>query len=167
MPFKVFQPNIDETPIDKETPQNLVKRISLLKAEEAHKKYKNHLIIAADTILYSRKIFFHKTTNKVLAEKNLKLLSGRRHTIFTGLTILYKTHNKFFYLSKTKIKFKVLNDIEIKKYLTLEEWKNKTGSYAIQGYGAFFINYISGSYSGAVGLPLEKLYYVLKDKKIL
>jgi len=167
VPFKVFQPNIDETPIDKETPQNLVKRISLLKAEEAHKKYKNHLIIAADTILYSRKFFFHKTTNRGLAEKNLKLLSGRRHTIFTGLTILDETYNKFFYLSKTKIKFKVLNDIEIKKYLTLEEWKNKTGSYAIQGYGAFFINYISGSYSGAIGLPLEKLYYVLKDKKIL
>ncbi len=94
-------------------------------------------------------------------------MSGRRHTIFTGLTIVDKTHNKFFYLTKTKIKFKVLNDIEIKKYLTLNEWKNKTGSYAIQGYGAFFINYISGSYSGAVGLPLEKLYYVLKDKKIL
>ena len=167
MPFKVFQPNIDETPIDKETPQNLVKRISLLKAEEAYKHYKNHLIIAADTILYSRKKFFHKTTNKDLAEKNLKLLSGKRHRIFTGLTIIDKTHNKFFYLTKTRIKFKVLNNIEIKKYLNLDEWKNKTGSYAIQGYGAFFINYISGSYSGAVGLPLEKLYYVLKDKKIL
>ena len=94
-------------------------------------------------------------------------MSGRRHTIFTGLTLLDKTHNKFFYLSKTKIKFKILEDIEIQKYLTLNEWKNKTGSYAIQGYGAFFINYIAGSYSGAVGLPLEKLYYVLKDKKIL
>ena len=163
----MFEPNVDETPQAKETPQNLVKRISLLKAEEAYKQYKKQLIIAADTILYSRKKIFHKTTNKGLAEKNLKLLSGRRHTIFTGLTIIDRTYNKFFYLTKTKIKFKVLNDVEIKKYLTLNEWKNKTGSYAIQGYGAFFINYISGSYSGAVGLPLEKLYYVLKDKKIL
>ena len=163
----MYEPNVDESPKEKETPQNLVKRISLLKAEEAHKQYKNHLIIAADTILYSRKKFFHKTTNKILAEKNLKLLSGRRHTIFTGLTILDKTNNKFFYLTKTKIKFKVLNDNEIKKYLTLNEWKNKTGSYAIQGFGSFFVNYISGSYSGAVGLPVEKLYYLLKDKKIL
>ena len=163
----MYVPNVDETPADKETPQNLVKRISLLKAEEAHKQYKSHLIIAADTILYSRKKFFHKTTNKLLAEKNLKLLSGRRHTIFTGLTIIDKTYNKFFYLTKTKIKFKVLNDNEIKKYLMLDEWKNKTGSYAIQGYGSFFINYISGSYSGAVGLPVEKLYYLFKEKKIL
>ena len=85
VPFKVFEPNVDETPRDKETPQNLVKRISLLKAEEAHKQYKNHLIIAADTILYSRKKFFHKTTNKGIAEKNLKLLSGRRHTVLLDL----------------------------------------------------------------------------------
>ena len=49
----------------------------------------------------------------------------------------------------------------------LDEWKNKTGSYAIQGYGSFFINYISGSYLGAVGLPVEKLYYLFKEKKIL
>ena len=165
--FKVFNPNINETPLPKEKPESLVKRISLLKAEEAYKNYKGHLIIAADTILYSRKKFFHKTTYKDIAEKNLKLLSGKRHTIFTGLTVLDKNDNKFFYLTKTKIKFKVLNDIEIKKYLTLNEWKNKTGSYAIQGYGAFFINFISGSYSGAVGLPLEKLYHVLKYKKIL
>merc|ERR1711991_1301657 len=97
VPFKVFEPK------DKETPQNLVKRISLLKAEEARKQYKKQLIIAADTILYSRKKFFHKTTNKSLAEKNLKLLSGKRHTIFTGLTILDEANNKFFYLSKTKV----------------------------------------------------------------
>ena len=167
MPFKVFEPNIDETPKNKETPKNLVKRLSLSKAEEAYKKYKNHCIIAADTILYSRKIFFHKTDNKEQARLNLRLLSGKRHTIFTGLTILDNKHNKFFYLSKTKIKFKVLNDIEILKYLALDEWKNKTGSYAIQGYGAFFINFISGSYSGAVGLPLEKLYSILREKKFL
>ena len=68
----MFEPNVDETPQAKETPQNLVKRISLLKAEEAHKKYKSHLIIAADTILYSRKKFFHKTTKKGQAERNLK-----------------------------------------------------------------------------------------------
>ena len=95
------------------------------------------------------------------------MLSGRRHTIFTGLTILDETQKKFSYLTITKIKFKILSDIEIKKYLALDEWKNKTGSYAIQGYGAFFVNFISGSYSGAVGLPLEKLYYVLNEKKIL
>ncbi len=75
-----------------------------MKAEEAHKKYKRHLIIAADTILYSRKKFFHKTINKGLAEKNLKLLSGRRHTIFTGLTILDKTHNKFFFFNQNQDK---------------------------------------------------------------
>ena len=151
----------------KEKPESLVKRISLLKAEEAYKNYKEHLIIAADTILYSRKKFFHKTENKTQAYNHLKLLSGKRHTIFTGLTIIDSDYKKYFYLTKTKIKFKVLNDNDINKYLILEEWKNKTGSYAIQGYGASFISFLAGSFSGAVGLPLEKLHYVLKEKNIL
>ncbi len=95
------------------------------------------------------------------------MLSGKRHTIFTGLTLIDNHYKKYFYLTKTKIKFKILNENDINKYLILDEWKNKTGSYAIQGYGAFFINFLSGSYFGAIGLPLEKLYYVLTEKKIL
>ena len=151
----------------KEQPESLVKRISLLKAEEAYKNYKKHLIIAADTILYSRKKFFHKTEDKKQAYRHLKLLSGKRHIIFTGLTIIDSNYKKYFYLTKTKIKFKVLNENDINKYLILGEWKNKTGSYAIQGYGAIFINFLVGSYSGAIGLPLEKLQHVLKEEKIL
>ena len=165
--FKVFNPNINETPLPKEKPESLVKRISLLKAEEAYKNYKGHLIIAADTILYSRKKFFHKTENKKQAYNYLKLLSGKRHTIFTGLTIIDSDYKKYFYLTKTKIKFKVLNENDINKYLILDEWKNKTGSYAIQGYGSIFISFLAGSYSGAVGLPLEKLHHVFKEKNIL
>lgn len=138
-----------------------------MKAQEAYKKYNNHLIVAADTIVYTRRKFLNKTTDKAQAFTNLKTLSGRRHSVFTGLTILDDKKKSIFYLTKTKVKFKVLSNYDIKKYLTLDEWKNKTGSYAIQGYGSFFINFLSGSYSGAVGLPLEKIYYVLREKKIL
>ena len=60
------------------------------------------------------------------------------------------------YLTKTKINFKVLNDIDIKKYLTLNEWKNKTGSYAIQGYGAFLLIIYLVHIQVLLGLPLEK-----------
>ena len=49
----------------------------------------------------------------------------------------------------------------------MEEWKNSTGSYAIQGYGGSFINFISGSYTSAVGLPLERVYILLKNHKLL
>ena len=167
IPFKIFKPNVDETPLPKEEPESLVKRISLLKAEEAYKIYKKDLIIAADTILYARKKFFHKTEDREQAYNYLKLLSGKRHTIFTGLTIIDSNYKKYFYLTKTKIKFKVLNQNDINKYLILDEWKNKTGCYAVQGYGAIFINFLAGSFSGAIGLPLEKLHHVLREKKIL
>ena len=165
--FKVFEPNVQENPEDHETPQNLVRRISMLKAEAAYKKNKGNFIIAADTILYARKTFFHKTTDKDIAYKNLKLLSGRRHCIYTGLTIIDEKNKISFFLTKTKIKFKSLTVYDIENYLKLEEWKNKTGSYAIQGYGASFVSFLSGSYSGAVGLPLDKLYNILKSYKLI
>lgn len=100
-----------------------------------------------------------------MAYNNLKLLSGRRHTIFTGLTVINNKNKISFFLTKTKIKFKVLKDSDIERYLKLEEWKNKAGSYAIQGYGGSFVNFLSGSYSGAIGLPIEKLYDILNLKK--
>ena len=91
----MFKPNVDEAPLPKELPENLVKRISLLKAEKAYKNYKKHFIIAADTILYSRKKFFHKTEDKAKAYNHLKLLSGKRHIIFTGLTIIDSNYKKY------------------------------------------------------------------------
>ena len=72
-----------------------------------------------------------------------------------------------FFLTTTKVKFRVLTNDDIKKYLLSKEWRNKTGSYAIQGFGASFVNFLSGSYSGAVGLPLDKVFYVLKANKLI
>jgi len=60
-----------------------------------------------------------------------------------------------------------LTKYDIERYLNLDEWKNKTGSYAIQGYGASFISFLSGSYSGAIGLPLEKIYHILRSYKLI
>ena len=156
---------MNETPLKNERPESLVKRLSLMKANQARLKYKKSFILAADTIVYAKKKFFFKTKDVNVAFNNIKSLSGGRHTVYTGLTFISPKEEIKFYLSKTRIKFKKLHDEEVKQYLTLEEWKNVAGSYAIQGYGSFFVNYISGSYSGAVGLPVEKLYYLLKEKK--
>jgi septum formation protein len=144
-----------------------VKRLSLIKANQAKLKYKNSFILAADTIVYSKKRFFSKTDDINIAFNNIKLLSGGRHTVYTGLTFINSKEQINFYLTKTRIKFKKLNDQEVKEYLLLEEWKNSAGSYAIQGYASSFINFISGSYTSAIGLPLEKVYNILKNNKLL
>ena len=158
---------MNETPLKNERPESLVKRVSLMKANQAKLKYKNTFILSADTVIYTKKKFLSKTEDINIAFNNIKLLSGGRHTVYTGLTFINSKEEIKFYLTKTKIKFKKLNDKEIKEYLTLEEWKNVAGSYAIQGYGSSFINFISGSYTSAVGLPLEKVYTILKNYKLL
>ena len=138
-----------------------------MKANQAKLKHKGCFVISADTIVYARKTLFFKTSDATLALKNIKLLSGRRHTVYTGITFINLKEEAKFYLSKTKIKFKKLSEKEIKDYLKLDEWKDCSGSYAIQGYGGSFINFISGSYSSAVGMPLEKIYTIFKNYKLL
>ena len=144
-----------------------MKRLSLNKAKEAKKKYKNNLIIAADTVVYARRSIFLKTTDQNIAYINLKKLSGRRHTVYTGVTTINANNETSFCLSKTKVKFKQIDEFDIKKYLNSNEWKNSSGSYAIQGYAASFISYVSGSYTSVIGLPMEKIYNILKKNKLI
>ena len=165
--YETFSPKVNETPLKNERPESLGKRLSLMKANQARLKYKKSFILSADTIVYAKKKFFLKTEDVNVAFNNIKSLSGGRHTVYTGLTFISPKEEIKFYLSKTRIKFKKLHDEEVKQYLTLEEWKNVAGSYAIQGYGSSFINFISGSYTSAVGLPLEKVYTIFRNHKIL
>ena len=165
--YEIFLPNVNETQLKNERPEILVKRLSLMKANQAKLRYKKSFIIAADTVVYARKRFFFKTEDVNVAFNNIKLLSGGRHTIYTGLTFISPKEEIKFYLSKTRIKFKKLNEEAIKQYLALEEWKNVAGSYAVQGFGSSFINFISGSYTSAIGLPIEKVYTIFRNHKIL
>ena len=93
----MFAPEVDETPNKNESPQKFVRRISLLKAQAANASFKENFIIAADTILYARKTFFHKTEDENIAYENLQLLSGRRHSIYTGLTTIDKKNKMNFF----------------------------------------------------------------------
>ena len=165
--FETFSPKIDETILKNEKPSELVKRLSLLKAQKAKKANEGSYIIAADTVVFARKKIFLKTLKKKTALNNLISLSGRRHTIFTGLTFVNPNNEVKFTLSKTKIKFKSLDKFDIEKYIQSGEWKGKAGSYAVQGYASSFIHFISGSYTSAIGLPIEKVYYLLKMNKFL
>ena len=125
------------------------------------KQYSQSIILTADTVVAIGRRILPKTMDAITAEQCLKLISGRRHKVFTSLT-LNTPHNSL----KTKtiqsiIKVKRLHPDEISYYLATKEWEGKAGGYAIQGIAASFINFISGSYSNVVGLPLAELYRVL------
>ncbi len=160
-PDLILSPNIDEEIFYKELPRLYVERMSLKKNRVFQQQYFQSIILTADTVVSVGRRILPKTMDINTAEECLKLISGRRHKVFTSFT-LYTPNNSL----KTKtiqsiIKFKRLHSDEINYYLASNEWEGKAGGYAIQGIASSFINFISGSYSNVVGLPLAELYRAL------
>ena len=160
-PDLVLLPNINEKVLSKELPHIYVERMSLEKNKVFQQQYSQSIILTADTVVAIGRRILPKTMDANTAEQCLKLISGRRHKVFTSFS-LYTPHNSL----KTKtiqsiIKFKRLHPDEISYYLASKEWEGKAGGYAIQGIASSFINFISGSYSNVVGLPLAELYRAL------
>ena len=160
-PDLILSPNIDEKILSKELPRMYVERMSLEKNKVFQQEYSQSIILTADTVVSIGRRILPKAMNMKMAEECLKLISGRRHKVFTSFT-LHTPHNSL----KTKtiqsiVKFKRLHPDEMSYYLASKEWEGKAGGYAIQGIAASFINFISGSYSNVVGLPLAELYRAL------
>ena len=121
-------------------------------------KFPNDLILTADTVVYAGKRIIDKTDNKTEALHFLKILSGRRHRVSTAFNIYLKNKINTLKVVTSIVKIKRLSDSEIENYLATNEWKDKAGVYAIQGSAEKFIQFISGSYSNIVGLPLNQVY---------
>ena len=156
--------NIDESIKKKEKPKLYLKRICFEKALNIQDKYKQDIILSADTIVTTGQKIFGKPSDKEDAIKTLKYLSGRNHNVSTGVCVLYKNKRKIKIID-TKIKFKKLHDDEINQYIKTNEWTDKAGSYAIQGHAERFIIKLNGSYSNVVGLPLYETVNLLKSIK--
>ena len=160
-PDLILSPNIDEKIFSKELPHIYVKRMSLEKNRVFQQKYPESIILTADTVVSVGRRILPKTMDINKAEECLKLISGRRHKVFTSFTLHTPNSPLKTKTIKSIIKFKRLHPDEINYYLASKEWEGKAGGYAIQGIAASFINFISGSYSNVVGLPLAELYRVL------
>ena len=96
-----------------------------------------------------------------MAEECLKLISGRRHKVLTSFTLYSPDFPLKVKTIQSTVKFKRLHSEELDYYLKSKEWEGKAGGYAIQGLAASYINFLSGSYSNVVGLPLAELYRAL------
>ena len=157
-PDLILSPNINENMFSKELPRIYVKRMSLEKNRVFQQKYPESIILTADTIVSVGRRILPKTMDKNTAAECLKLISGRRHKVFTSFTLHSPNNSLKIKTIQTIIKFKRLHADEISYYLASKEWEGKAGGYAIQGIAASFINFMSGSYSNVVGLPLAELY---------
>ncbi|MFA4880144.1 MAG: Maf family protein [Candidatus Doudnabacteria bacterium] len=144
-------------------PKKLVKFLSLKKAKAAAKKHPNAIIIAADTlVVYQDKILGKPKTLKH-AHRMLQLLNNKKHSVFTGFTILDTKNKKTVSkVVETKVYFRNLSKKEIENYIQSEKPLDKAGAYAIQNLGELLIKKIEGDYSNVVGLPMSELAQSLK-----
>ena len=157
-PNEIFKPEINEDPQKKELPILYVKRMAKERMDVVKKKFPNDLILTADTIVYVGRRIIDKTNEQSKAIKFLELLSGRRHRVSTAFNLYCKDKIDSLRVVTSVVKMKRLTDNEIKSYIETNEWIGKAGAYGIQGSAEKFIQFISGSYTNIVGLPLNQVY---------
>jgi septum formation protein len=150
---------VDETPVPGESPQDLVRRLALAKAElVAARAVGPAIVIAADTIVALEAAILGKPRTSEDARQMLAKLSGRTHTVMTGvLLIRLPDVERREFIETTQVHFASVSKEEIAKYLSSGEPFDKAGAYAIQGLGGRFIPRIDGCYFNVVGLPLARL----------
>ena len=145
-------------------PVDIVSRLCLQKANSVAKRYKEGIVIAADTVGSLDGTVFGKPADELEAAKILTMLSGRCHQGITALCVIDTSTGKSdIRVAETQVCFRILAQHEIEGYVRSGEWKDKAGAYAIQGLGAALVKEIHGDYSNVVGLPLAVLVEVLKQ----
>jgi len=159
-PEHLIPAHVDETPERGELPRKLATRLAQSKAMTTFRKARqagigdNALVLGADTVVAIGRRILPKAQTMNEAEDCLRMLSGRSHRVFTGVCLLSPSGAARNRLVETKIRFKRLSQHEIESYLASAEWRGKAGGYAIQGIAGSFVQKLSGSYQGVVGLPL-------------
>ena len=144
-------------------PPQLARFLSSEKAKNIAAKYKNALVIAADTFIVFKGSLMGKPHTREEARRMLTLLNGKAHSVITGFTIIdTNTKKKLSRSVETKVYFRKMTAQEIEAYVKTGEPLDKAGAYAIQGIGAVIIKKIEGDYFNVVGLPLSSLTGALK-----
>ncbi len=113
------------------------------------------ILIGCDTLVVLKNEVLGKPKDKADALATLAKLSGQKHTVVSGLTLLSKKFGKVEVNAKTDVYFRTLSQKEMYEYAETKEPYDKAGSYAVQGMGTVFIERIDGSYTNVMGFPLE------------
>ena len=151
---------VDAEEIKEGNPKEVVEKNALLKAKAAAVLRPNETILAADTIVAFDDRILGKPKNKEDAFNMLKSLSGKSHSVFTGMAAyengLFKST-----VVESKVYFFELTDQAILGYIATGEPMDKAGSYGIQGKGAVLVKAIAGDYNNIVGLPIAALKNIM------
>lgn len=163
--FMVVPPDADETQLPDESPQEMVQRLSLLKARAVASQQPHGLVLGSDTTVVLGNEILGKPADPSDAHRMLRSLSGRTHTVLTGWAIVdAASGQEVAGCGKADVTFRTLDDEEIAAYVATGSPLDKAGSYGIQDdLGAVFIQQIQGDYYTVVGLPLAQVYCALRQ----
>jgi septum formation protein len=165
-PDLIVPADIDETPLEDETPMRHAERLALEKARKIAQGHGSDFVLGADTVVACGRRILPKAEDVATARKCLSLLSGRRHRVHGGVALIGPDGKPALRRVQSVVIFKRLSDTELAWYLDSGEWHGKAGGYAIQGLAARFVREIVGSYSNIVGLPLFETAQLLTGRGV-
>lgn len=159
--FQTVSSDVDENYNPEWSPEEIVMELAYRKAETVSKVHPASFVIGSDTVVVRDQTILGKPENREEAFSMLKSLSGRSHSVYTGVAIVSDS-NEYKFFEKTDVEFWELSDDEINDYLDTGEPFDKAGAYGIQGFGSLLVKKISGDYFSVVGLPVARTIRELK-----
>lgn len=160
VPDQVISPDIDETPRRDELPRPYAERMAQAKAAAVLSE--DCLVLAADTVVAAGRRILPKAEDAAAVRDCLALLSGRRHAVLTAVALVAPDGRRTGRVVESVVAFNRLTEMQIERYVAAGEGEGKAGGYAINGQAASFVRFLSGSYSGVVGLPLFETAQLLR-----
>lgn len=160
--FEIAKVETDESPLQGESAEELVLRLAIAKADGAAGA---DLVLGSDTVVVLDDRILGKPTDADDAVEMLLALSGRSHRVLTGVALKTPQGTRTV-LSTTDVRFREIGRDEAIRYWQSGEPSDKAGSYGIQGLGGMFVESISGSYSGVMGLPVFETVELLRSAGI-
>lgn len=162
--IEAVNPNVDESVLNGESAIDMVLRLSKAKADSVKR---NNAVIAADTTVEIGGMILGKPQNRDNAIEMLKTLSGKWHTVHTGVRINFRDESIGF-VESTKVKFHILDEEIIKEYVKNSSFMDKAGAYGIQDdMGMVLVDKIEGDFFNIVGLPISKVWWEFRKRKIV
>ena len=163
VPDAVLPADVDESVPKGELPRVHALRLAREKALAVAAQEPEALVLGADTVVAVGRRILPKVEDEATLRACMKLLSGRRHRVLTGVALALPGGVVRERLVETMIAMKRLSEAEIAFYASHGEWRGKAGGYALQGYGEVYVRHIAGSYSNVVGLPVAETRLLLKS----
>ena len=162
--FEVVESGVDENNEAYEIPEVHVLELAQKKAGKVAENIKDGLVLGADTIVVLDGRILGKPADRKQAHEMLRLLSGRRHTVYTGFAVIDLPSGKTVSdYERTEVYFRELSEGEIARYVETECPLDKAGAYGIQDLSAVFVDKVEGCFYNVVGFPVTKFYITMKS----